>query len=39
MEKILERHERYAYAERQLVANDSETQVCHETYKHTNSSM
>ncbi|KAG5059636.1 Floral homeotic protein APETALA 1 [Glycine soja] len=26
MEKILERHERYAYAERQLVANDSETQ-------------
>ncbi|OIW02202.1 hypothetical protein TanjilG_21855 [Lupinus angustifolius] len=25
MEKILERHERYAYAERQLVANDSET--------------
>ncbi|XP_027359868.1 truncated transcription factor CAULIFLOWER A-like [Abrus precatorius] len=26
MEKILERHERYAYAERQLVGNDSETQ-------------
>ncbi|RDX74137.1 Floral homeotic protein APETALA 1, partial [Mucuna pruriens] len=26
MEKILERHERYAYAERQLKANDSETQ-------------
>ncbi|KAG5001482.1 hypothetical protein JHK87_022554 [Glycine soja] len=26
MEKILERYERYAYAERQLVANDSETQ-------------
>nr|ALP44210.1 APETALA1-like protein [Vuralia turcica] len=26
MEKILERHERYAYAERQMEANDSETQ-------------
>ncbi|BAT75178.1 agamous-like MADS-box protein AP1 [Vigna umbellata] len=26
MEKILERYERYAYAERQLVANDSESQ-------------
>ncbi|CAL0308053.1 unnamed protein product [Lupinus luteus] len=26
MEKILERHERYAYAERQLVTNDCETQ-------------
>jgi len=29
MEKILERYERYSYAERQLVANDSESQVCH----------
>ncbi|KAL2576477.1 hypothetical protein AAZX31_16G084000 [Glycine max] len=27
MEKILERYERYAYAERQLVANDSESQL------------
>ena len=29
MEKILERYERYSYAERQLVATDSELQVCH----------
>lgn len=28
MEKILERYERYSYAERQLVAADSEGQVC-----------
>ncbi|PNX96196.1 floral homeotic protein apetala 1-like [Trifolium pratense] len=26
MEKILERYERYSYAERQLVSNDSESQ-------------
>lgn len=32
MEKILERYERYAYAERQLVANDSESQVCNLIY-------
>jgi len=32
MEKILERYERYAYAERQLVANDSESQVCYLSY-------
>ena len=29
MEKILERYERYSYAERQLVDTDSELQVCH----------
>jgi hypothetical protein len=28
MEKILERYERYSYAERQLAAADSEAQVC-----------
>lgn len=29
MEKILERYERYSYAERQLTGNDSELQVIH----------
>lgn len=30
MERILERYERYSYAERQLLANDDpENQVCH----------
>lgn len=28
MENILERYERYSYAERQLVANDPDSSVC-----------
>lgn len=33
MEQILERHERYGYAEKLLVANDTtDAQVCHLFY-------